>query len=233
MFRQLVCDCSIYVVSCCVLVCNCIRKILTGFNPLTIDISCCTTLEYFLLRFCRRWVMCFVGIIIINTIVYPCDVIDRLSINILIYLYGKLDCYFLILSYINRPLNYSTRLCSAILSVHKLCMCRKLICDCSIYIFSCCILIGNRICKFLSGFNPLTVDICSSTTLEYLFLRLCRRWVMCLICIRLIEIIFYMRYIINRFTIYIVIYFYLEANSPSFSVFDFVFPSDNSAGFSS
>ena len=58
--------------------------------------------------------MSLISIKLIYTVVNSCDVIDRCSIDISIYLYGKLNCYALILCNRNIPLNYSTRLCSAI-----------------------------------------------------------------------------------------------------------------------
>ena len=88
---------------------------MTGFNPLTVDIGCCASLEYFLLRLCRRWVMSLVSIKLIYTVVNLSYVIYRCSVYIGIYLYDKLNCYALILCNRNIPCYYSARLCSAII----------------------------------------------------------------------------------------------------------------------
>ena len=92
--------------------------------------------------------MGLVGIKLIYLVINLSYVIYRCSVNILIYLYSKLNCYALILCNSNCPLNYSACFCSAIICRYKLGVCRNLICDCSIYIFSCCVLIGNCVCKF-------------------------------------------------------------------------------------
>ena len=116
--------------------------------------------------------MSFICFVLIYSVINLSYVIDRCSVNILIHLYSEFNCCALILWYSNIPCNCSAGLCSAILCRYKLGVCRNLICDCSVYILTGCVLVGDFICEFFFWLYYLTIYLSCCTALKYFFLWL-------------------------------------------------------------
>ena len=171
-FRQLICDCSVYILTGRVLVSDLVCEFFFWLYYLTVYLGCCTTFEHFLLWLGWRWVMSLISFVLICSIINLSYVIDRCSVNILIHLYSEFYCFAFTLWYSNIPCNSSAGFCSAILCRYKLGVFRQLICDCSVYILTGRVLVSDLVCEFFFWLYYLTIYLSCCTALEYFFLWL-------------------------------------------------------------